>query len=108
MAMYWNADLFRLRGVAPPPTDEPMTWDEAIAMWRSLTFEEGGVRHYGLTQYPYEAAVWSSGAEVLSADRKSWRLVEPDAERAVQWCADLAVREHVAPSPARVAPTAEL
>src|SRR6185369_16418277 len=51
---------------------------------------------------PFETAVWSSGAEVLSPDRRSWAMVRPEAQRAVQWCADLALREHVAPDPTRI------
>lgn len=108
MALYYDVDVLRRRGVPPPDPREPMTWDEAVAMWRALTFDEGGVHHYGLTSFPYEAAVWSSGAEILSEDRRSWMLTEPAAERAVQWCADLGVVERVAPSPARVPATTEL
>jgi len=100
-AMFFNIDAFRARGV-PVPDSKPMTWDEAIAMWRALTFEERGVAHYGLTSFPYESAVWMLGGEVLSPDRRSWAMTSPEAVRAVQWCADLALVFHVAPNPARL------
>ncbi len=108
MALYYDKAILQRRGVAPPDPRVPMTWDEAVAMWRALTYDERGVHHYGLTAFPYEAAVWSSGKDVLSADRRSWLLTDPVAEQAVQWCADLANVEGVAPSPARVTVTTEL
>jgi multiple sugar transport system substrate-binding protein len=100
--LYYDADRLRSRGVAPPDPREPMTWPEAVAMWHTLTYDEGGVHRYGITSFPYESAVWSSGEDVLSPDRRSWNLTSPVAVRAVQWCADLALREHVAPDPARL------
>jgi multiple sugar transport system substrate-binding protein len=101
-AMYYDADRLRARGVALPDPHEPMTWSEAVAMWHALTYDDGGVHRYGITSFPYEAAVWSSGEEVLAPDRRSWNLTSPVAIRAVQWCADLALREHVAPNPTRL------
>lgn len=102
MAVYYNVDLLRKRGVAPPSANEPMTWDEAVSVWRRLTFDDGGVKRWGLTAFPYEAAVWSSGAEILSPDRREWAMTSPRAIEAFQWCADLAVRDGVAPNPARL------
>ena len=106
MAMFYNADLLRKRGVEPPSPTQPMTWDEAIAMWRKLTFDDAGIKRWGLTAFPYEAAVWSSGAEILSPDRRTWAMTSPRAMAAFQWCADLALREGVAPNPARISEAA--
>jgi multiple sugar transport system substrate-binding protein len=106
MVMFYNLALLRLRGVPAPRHDAPLTWAEAIAMWRALTFEQGGIQRWGLTGFPYDAAVWSSGGEILSPDRRSWLLTTPVGTRAVQWCADLALREGVAPNPARLGPEA--
>jgi multiple sugar transport system substrate-binding protein len=99
--LYYNKDVLRRRGVAPPDPEEPMTWDEAIRMWRALTYREGHVQHWGISGYPYEAAVWSSGAEIVDGARRAFLLAAPAASAAVQWCADLALREHVAPNLAR-------
>jgi multiple sugar transport system substrate-binding protein len=101
-AMYYDADRLRARGVPLPDPHQPMTWSEAVAMWHALTYDDAGIHRYGITSFPYEAAVWSSGEEVLSPDRRSWNLTSPRAIRAVQWCADLALREHVAPNPTRL------
>jgi multiple sugar transport system substrate-binding protein len=100
-AMFFDVERFRKRGVPLPDPVVPMTWDEARAMWAALG-EQGPVRRYGTTGYPFEVAVWSSGGDVLSADRRSWAMENPVAERAVQWCADLALRDGVAPLPSRV------
>jgi multiple sugar transport system substrate-binding protein len=96
-AMFYDADRFRERGVPLPDPVAPMTWDEARAMWGALSDRSGRLRRYGITGYPFEVAVWASGADVLSPDRRSWAMVNPVAERAVQWCADLALRDGVAP-----------
>ena len=106
MALYYNVDLLRRRGVTPPSATVPMTWDEATEVWRKLTFDDGGIKRWGLTAFPYEAAVWSSGAEILSPDRRSWVMTTPRAIDAMQWCADLALKQQVAPNPARLAETA--
>jgi multiple sugar transport system substrate-binding protein len=101
-ALYYDADRLRARGVPLPDPHEPMTWSEAIETWRALTYDDAGVHRYGITSFPYEAAVWSSGADILAPDRRSWNLTTPAAIRAVQWCADLALRERVAPNPTRL------
>lgn len=100
-AMFYDADRFRERGVPLPDPDVPMTWTEATAMWHALTIDDGGARRYGVTSFPFETAVWMSGGEVLSPDRRSWAMTSPAAVAAVQWCADLALRERVAPDPTR-------
>lgn len=100
--LFYDADRLRARGVAPPDPREPMTWAEAVAMWHQLTYDDGRVHRWGITSFPYESAVWSSGEEVLSPDRRSWNLTSPIAIRAVQWCADLALVERVAPNPTRL------
>lgn len=106
MALFYNAELLRRRGVAAPSSTEPMTWDGAIATWRALTFDDAGIKRWGITAFPYEAAVWSSGAEILGPDRRTWAMTTPSAIEAFQWCADLALREGVAPNPARLADVA--
>ena len=101
-AMFYDADRFRERGVPLPDADVTMTWDEALAMWAALSEPTARIRRYGTTGYPFELAVWASGGEVLSPDRRSWAMNTPAAVSAVQWCADLALRDGVAPLPSRV------
>ena len=103
MVLYYNKDLLRRRGVEAPPPTEPLTWDEALAMWRALTFVDRGLMRWGITRFPYDAAIWSSGGEILSADARSWAMTSPVSLGAFQWCADLAIRHRVGPDPARLA-----
>jgi multiple sugar transport system substrate-binding protein len=102
IVMFYDADRFRERGVPLPDPVVPMTWSEARAMWAALGDTTGRIRRYGITGYPFDVAVWASGGEILSPDRRSWAMNTPTAERAVQWCADLALRDGVAPLPSRV------
>jgi multiple sugar transport system substrate-binding protein len=101
-AMFYDVARFHERGVPLPDPSVPMTWTEARAMWRALSYDDGAVHHYGMTGFPFEIAVWSEGGEVLSPDRRAWAMTSPEAERAVQWCADLALIDGVAPLPSRV------
>lgn len=97
--MFYNAELFRARGLPLPSAEEPLTWAEALETWKALTYREGGIQHYGVTAFPYEAAVWSSGGEILRDGR--WVLDEPKGAAALQWVADLSLVHRVAPNPAR-------
>jgi multiple sugar transport system substrate-binding protein len=101
-AMFYNQDVFKARGVPFPSATTPMSWDEAIAMWQKLTFKQGNIRHYGVSTYPHESAVWSNGGEIISADKRHWVLgKDPKSIQAVQWCADLNLVHHVAPDLSR-------
>ncbi|HVH44180.1 MAG TPA: extracellular solute-binding protein, partial [Labilithrix sp.] len=102
MVMFYNVELLQKRRVARPPADEPLTWAEALVKWRALTFDDGRLHRWGITRFPYDAAVWSSGGEILSPDGRSLAMTSPVAIGAFQWCADLALREGVAPNPARL------
>ena len=68
---------------------------------RSDGVVDRGLQRWGITAFPYDAAVWSSGGEVLSEDATRWVMTTPVATGAFQWCADLALREGVAPNPSR-------
>jgi multiple sugar transport system substrate-binding protein len=78
-----------------------MTWDEAIAVWKRLSFKEGRLQHYGISGYPYEAAVFSNGGRIVSEDKRSWVLDSPQGIAGVQWAADLGLVHKVAPDGAK-------
>lgn len=66
---YYNKDMFRAAGLDPEKA--PTTWDELVAMGKSLTNDE----HHGLmipsTGYPYwmfQALAIQNGKEVMSDD----------------------------------------
>ncbi|MBC7545959.1 MAG: sugar ABC transporter substrate-binding protein [Candidatus Sericytochromatia bacterium] len=95
--MFYNKDVLRKRGIAAPDPKVPMTWDQAIAVWKRLSFKDNTVNHYGISGYPYESAVWSSGGEIISPDKRTWALASAPGIRAIQWCADLGLIHKVAP-----------
>lgn len=101
-AMFYNKDAFKQAGVAPPPADHALSYDEAIAIWKKLSFKAGSSQHYGVSTFPHEVAVWSNGGQIVSADKRHWVLGK-DAKSiaAVQWCADLALVQGVAPNLSR-------
>ena len=101
--MFYNKDVLKARGVKAPDPKTPMTWDTAIATWKQLSWNEGRSQHYGISGYPYEAAVWSSGGEIVSEDKRSWVLNSPQGIAGVQWAADLGLVHKVAPDGSKTA-----
>lgn len=98
-AMFYNKDVFKARGVPFPSARMPWTWNEAIKNWHALSFKDGTITHYGVSTFPHETAVWSNGGEIVSADKQHWVLgKDPRSIAALQWCADLALVQHVAPN----------
>lgn len=97
-AMFYNKDVLRTRGVPFPDPERPMTWDEAVDVWKQLSFREDGVQHFGVSSFDYETAVWSNGGRILSEDARRWVLDSPEGIEAVQWVADLGLVHDVAPT----------
>lgn len=103
-AMYYNKDLLKKMGVPFPDPHKPMTWDQAIAFWKRLSYKDNKkIQHYGVSGYQYESAVLAMGASMLSDDKQTWTLDSPKAIQAVQWVADLALVHKVAPDAAKTA-----
>jgi multiple sugar transport system substrate-binding protein len=103
-AMFYNKDLFRKAGLPYPSPTQPMTWSEAVDVWKKLTVADrrhpGVIEQFGAASFPMEAAVWSNGGEFLSPDgRRFVAADDPRTVEAIQWVADLALRNHCAPSP---------
>lgn len=100
-AMFVNLDLLHRSGVAPPPSDRPLTWDEAVIFWRSLTRDldgDGRTDQWGTFGLNLESVVWSNGGDFLSNDKRRYTLADdPRAVEAVEWLVGLQTREHVAP-----------
>jgi multiple sugar transport system substrate-binding protein len=100
-AMFVNLDLFRERGVPPPPAGRALDWDEALDMWRRMTRDfdgDGRTDQWGTHGMVLEAAVWSHGGDLLSPDGRRFTMPDdPLALEAAQWVADLQSRHRVAP-----------
>jgi len=99
--MFYNAELFHKAGLPLPDPHRPWTWDEAVPIWRRLTQDfdgDGHVDQWGTRGFLHEAAVWSNGGDYLSPDGRRFTMPDdPRAVEAIQWVADLSLREGVAP-----------
>ena len=98
-AMVYNKTLFEAKGVALPDPEVPMTWSEFIAVCKKLTDGEGINKVFGTANYTLEAAVWSNGADFLNEDHTKVTVDTPEFAEAMQWVADMALVEGVAPTP---------
>jgi multiple sugar transport system substrate-binding protein len=99
-ALAYNKDLFAAAGIPDPDPDVPWTWDEFIANAKKLTAGEGDTKVYGSAPYSLESAVWSNGADWLNADHTEVTVTDPAFVEALQWVADLGLKEGVVPSAA--------
>jgi multiple sugar transport system substrate-binding protein len=99
--MYYNKDLFRKDGVAFP--NKNWTWNDFRAAAIKLTHGSGSSKQYGavFTSWfaPVYDLIWSYGGDIFSADGKSTLLNQPAAEQAIQWLADLYLKDKVSPTP---------
>ena len=98
-AMVYNKTLFKEKGVPLPDPAKPMMWDEFVATAKKLTDGQGVNKVFGCANYTLESAVWSNGADFLSADKKTVTVDTPAFAQAMQWVADLALKEGVSPTP---------
>lgn len=98
-AMVYNKTLFQAKGVPLPDPKVPMTWSQFVNVCKKLTGGEGVNKVFGTANYTLEAAVWSNGADFLTADKKKVNVDTPEFAEAMQWVADLALVEGVSPTP---------
>jgi len=97
-ALAYNKDLFAKAGVTPPAAGTPWTWDEFVAAAKKLTSGSGNDKVYGSAPYSLESAVWSNGADWLNADHTKVTVTDQKFIEALQWVADLGLKEGVVPS----------
>mgnify|MGYP001807536712 CR=1 FL=1 len=97
-ALAYNKDLFDAAGVTAPDPESPWTWDEFVAAAKKLTSGTGDDKVYGSAPYSLESAVWSNGADWLNADHTKVTVTDPKFTEALQWVADLSLKEGVVPT----------
>ncbi|CAN5537687.1 sugar ABC transporter substrate-binding protein [soil metagenome] len=97
-ALAYNKDLFAAAGIPDPDPEVPWTWDEFVANAKKLTTGEGDAKVYGSAPFSLESAVWSNGADWLNADHTEVTVTDPAFVEALQWVADLGLKEGVVPS----------
>ncbi len=105
-AIFYNKKMFDDAKVAYPTND--WTWDDLVQIAKSLTKGEGKDAQYGFfvynQSYPIQGYVWSNGGDFISPDgKKATGFMDSQATiEAVQWWADLVLKEKVAPTAAAV------
>ena len=97
-ALAYNKDLFAKAGVTPPAAGTAWTWDEFVAAAKKITSGTGSDKVYGSAPYSLESAVWSNGGDWLNADHTKVTVTDPAFVEALQWVADLGLKEGVVPS----------
>ena len=106
--LYYNKDLFAAAGVKEPTPD--WTWDQFLAAAKQLSAPDRG--KFGTTMPDIETISAINHLEILRAFGGAWfddalkqvKIDSPESRRALQFAADLRLRERVAPRPDEVQP----
>jgi multiple sugar transport system substrate-binding protein len=96
--LYVNQTLFEREGLPLPKAG--WTWADYVQTARKLTKEPtspGGT--WGGWSYDWRAAVWQNGGDLVDKAGKKALIADPPAAEAIQWMADLALKEGVHPKP---------
>jgi multiple sugar transport system substrate-binding protein len=119
MDITFNKQVFQDARVAFPPADaaHAWTWAQFVAVARQLTVDRQGrhpgegnfdarhIQRYGVSldggawYAPVIALVRSNGGDVFDSTYKHFTLNQPAAAEAIQAMADLALKDHVMPTP---------
>jgi multiple sugar transport system substrate-binding protein len=117
MYIFYNKGDFTKAGVSTPPTDaaHAWTWSQFVAVAKKLTLDRNGhhpddpgfdahhIRQYGLNVGLWYATllplIWSNGGRDFDASGKHFLLNQPAAAQVIQDFADLALKDHVMPTP---------
>ncbi|HET7767256.1 MAG TPA: extracellular solute-binding protein, partial [Chloroflexota bacterium] len=96
--LYVNQSLFERFGVAPPKSG--WTWADYVQAARQMTKEPTSTTGtWGGWSYDWRAAVWQNGGDIVDKTGKKALISEQAAADAIQWMADLALKERVHPKP---------
>jgi multiple sugar transport system substrate-binding protein len=98
-AFYYNEDLFDRAGLKYP--GESWTWQDMLTAARRLTQDD----RFGFLMANWYHWVWMNGGEVLSHAGDKWRsaMGSPATVEALQFIADLRLKEHVWPTAEQMA-----
>ncbi|MFV0633936.1 ABC transporter substrate-binding protein [Demequina sp.] len=100
----YNTVMFENMGIEFPDTDEPLTFDEFLAICKQLTVDldgDGELDQWGTglnVTWNSQAFIWGAGADWVSEDQKTVTVDDPAFAEALQWFADLNLVEGVTPS----------
>jgi len=119
MYIFYNKDVFKQAGVAPPPHDaaHAWTWSQFVAVAKKLTVDRQG-RHPGdkgfdsrhIQRYGINIPLWyapllpliqSNGGSDFDKTGTHFTMNQPAAADVIQDVADLALKYHVMPTPSQ-------
>jgi multiple sugar transport system substrate-binding protein len=95
--LYVNQSLFERSGVPLPRAG--WTWADYVQTARRLTKDPttpSGV--WGGWGYPWQASIWQNGGDMVDKAGKKALIADTPAAEAIQWVADLMLKEHVHPT----------
>ncbi|OOM06362.1 ABC transporter substrate-binding protein [Clostridium saccharobutylicum] len=99
IALWYNKTLFDEAGVAYP--NENWTWDDLLKAAKKLTNPEKGVYGFGAPedlQQGFDSFIFQNRGKVLSDDKTKSCLDTEETKEAIQWYADLSLKEKVSPT----------
>jgi len=117
LVLYANLDMFKAANVGQPTAE--WTWDEFMKAAQKLTLDGSGktaddpafdaktIKQWGFTTNstdwpPTQMYIWQAGGQTIAPDFKTSPIDSPEALKAEQWYADLAIKSHVSPTPSQV------
>ena len=99
IGLWYNKTLFDQAGVAYP--NENWTWDDLLKAAKKLTNAEKGIYGFGAPldlQQGFDNFIFQNGGQVLSDDKTKSCLDTKETKDAIQWYADLSLKEKVSPT----------
>ena len=108
--VYWNRELFREAGLAPPA--EGWTWDDMLRAAKALTKDDNGDDIIDIRGLGFEPSlnrfapfIWQAGGRIVDdlEHPTKMSLFDPGALEALTFLAELQFRHHVVPTLAEFA-----
>lgn len=106
IALWYNKTMFDKANLAYP--DDTWNWSKLLKVAKKLTDTSKGV--YGIAapadaQQGYYNFIYQNGGNIISPDKKKSGYDLPETKQAVQWNADLSLKEKVSPTEQQFAET---
>ncbi|HEY3079058.1 MAG TPA: sugar ABC transporter substrate-binding protein [Chloroflexota bacterium] len=103
VVLFYNKDMFDKAGVKYP--DASWTWDKVNEAAKAMTSGSGATATFGLASPPpmnswlFEPFLHQAGGRFANKERTAFATDTPEATAAIQWVADLVLKNKVAPTP---------
>lgn len=90
-ALYYRADLFKAKGL-----EAPKTWDELVTVAKQLAERDKYLYQYQPDTFHGAQWIYENGGTLMNADNTASAFNTPEAVAAIQFYADLLLKEKVA------------